>query len=148
MSGLAATPADRKEAPKADDDINPRILRSSNAINKPVTIQQESILLKGMDSLQEIKRRRERSGLDGGETENNVSSNGFKERKTTALGEAGRLRKTIDSSKVYGRVTRTTAASRVVSTQPRLLTHAVVLNKEQRRVSAAGKGIGTRVWSR
>ncbi|CAA7387648.1 unnamed protein product [Spirodela intermedia] len=155
MPGLAATPAERKEAPKADDgstggDINPRILRSSNAINRPVTIHQESILLKGMDSLQEVKRRRERSGLDGGEMENSISSNGFKERKTTALSEAGRLRKTIDSSKVYGRVTRTAATSRVVSTQQRLVTHAVVLNKEQRRASAVGKERerATRVWSR
>ena len=110
-------------------DVSARILRSSNVVNKPFAVNQESLLLKGMDSLQQMKRRRER------EAENNDCVKSFKERKSTGL----RQTTTIDSSKAYGRVTRTASTSRGMPAPPQAQQKALVGRATDR---------ATRVWTR
>ncbi|XP_058069432.1 kinesin-like protein KIN-14R [Magnolia sinica] len=69
---LQSTPIDRRSVPHIEsiNGTDLLVLRSSDSINRPMS--QPSALLRGADSLHEIKRRRERrSGSSLGDYENN-----------------------------------------------------------------------------
>ncbi|ONK73657.1 uncharacterized protein A4U43_C04F33910 [Asparagus officinalis] len=98
-------------------EIDPQILRNSNSINKQIT-SHSSILLKGRESLHEIKRKREAENCIG------VPTITLMEKKIAVPCESNRVRK-IDPSKAFGRLTR---SSKGVTAQK------VGINKEKDRL--------------
>ncbi|KAF8411339.1 hypothetical protein HHK36_003886 [Tetracentron sinense] len=84
-------------------EIDPQILRSSNSTNR--TMIQGSVLLRGSDSLREIRRKRESRS---GETENNfMAPTSSFEKKVVLPTEFNKVRQT-DQSKIFARGTKTT----------------------------------------
>ncbi|XP_077233526.1 di-glucose binding protein with Kinesin motor domain-containing protein isoform X2 [Tasmannia lanceolata] len=132
------TPNDRKTLPIDDStaEYDPQILRSSNSINRPTN--QTSVLLRGSDSLHEIRRKREiRSGVVG-ESENNT--NNIIPAKVVPS-EFNRHRQ-IDSTKAFGRITRT---SKAVTTTQKVFPYNRI-NRDQ--VASIKERDKTRGWSR
>ncbi|KAJ0971087.1 hypothetical protein J5N97_019046 [Dioscorea zingiberensis] len=127
---IKAVPPSRESSAS---EIDPQILRCSDTTNR-ASIGQSSILLRGTESLHEIKRKRElRSGANG-ESENRVSLPIAMERKTATVSDMNKSRK-IDPAKAFGRITR---ASKVSSTTQKLFSHSRT-GKDQDK---------TKMWSR
>ncbi|CAL9757073.1 unnamed protein product [Musa acuminata subsp. burmannicoides] len=114
---------------------DPQILRNSNSLNKPMT-SQFSFLLKGVESLHEIKRKRDYRSASV-ENENVISASLVE--KKMAPTELIRTRK-VDPAKAYGRLTRTT---KVITTQ-KLFLHG--RNKKEQQDGAAREKDKTRAW--
>lgn len=114
---------------------DPQILRNSNSLNKPMT-SQFSFLLKGVESLHEIKRKRDNRSASV-ENENVISASLVE--KKMAPTELSRTRK-VDPAKAYGRLTRTT---KVITTQ-KLFLHG--RNKKEQQDGAAREKDKTRAW--
>lgn len=91
---------------------DPHILRSSNSNNKPLP-GPSSILLRGAESLHEIKRKREFRNAMVGESENNFIVLTTLVEKRVQPSELGKVRK-IDPSKAFGRLTRKVVATQKV----------------------------------
>ena len=102
-----STPIDRAvfSRDESTSEIDPQILRSSSSINRQV-VGHSSVLLKGRESLHEIKRKREAENSDGLPTTS-------VEKKMTVPCESSRVRR-LDPAKAFGRLTR---APKSVSTQ-------------------------------
>ncbi|KAF8377407.1 hypothetical protein HHK36_030784 [Tetracentron sinense] len=114
-------------------EIDPQILRSSNSINRPLS--QGSVLLRGTDSLREIRRKRE---TRSGEMENSfMVPTSFLEKKVPT--ELNKTRQ-IDPSKALARVTRTTKS---VTQRPLSYNR---INRDQ--VQGLKERDNKRVWSR
>ncbi|XP_031481907.1 kinesin-like protein KIN-14R [Nymphaea colorata] len=90
-------------------EIDSYVLRSSDSLNRPASrdrhSQPESILLRGADSLQEIKRKRE-TKMGPVDSENSIPLTTSLLDKKAIPSDIKRLRQ-IDSSKAYGRLSRT-----------------------------------------
>ncbi|CAN6450848.1 unnamed protein product [Victoria cruziana] len=99
-------------------ELDSHILRSSDSSNRPASFdrhsQAESILLRGADSLLEAKRKRE-TKMGHVDSENSMPLTTLIDKKTNPS-DIKRLRQ-IDSSKAYGRLSRTSrgGSQRVVS---------------------------------
>ncbi|XP_059631235.1 kinesin-like protein KIN-14R isoform X2 [Cornus florida] len=111
-----ATPKVRKSwsTPEAITDTDPRSLRALKSSNR--SVNQGSVLLKGTDSLRELRRKRDNQSKG---IENNFSlSCPFVERKLLPTETNGKTRH-IDPSKAFARVIRTTkplpTAQRLIS---------------------------------
>ncbi|KAJ9674053.1 hypothetical protein PVL29_023548 [Vitis rotundifolia] len=117
---------------------DPQILRSLNSSNGAMS--QSSGLLKGADSLRELRRKRE---LQSKGIENNFPlSASLIEHKTTLQIESNKGRH-IDPSKALARVTRITK----LATAQRPLSNNRI-NREQQATGVKERDNRTRVWSR
>ncbi|WOL05676.1 kinesin-like protein KIFC3 isoform X1 [Canna indica] len=132
------TPAGRKVSLgyESTSESEPQILRNSNSINKPLT-SQVSIFLKGVESLHEIKRKRDRKSVSSEDNENYFAP--ANEKKITPI-ELNRTRK-IDPTKAYGRITRT---AKIATTQ-RLFPHSRIKKEQQADRSRTGTPAGRKV---
>lgn len=120
-----------------------QILRSSNSINKPIT-SKESILLRGAETLHEMKRRREsRSSLYGEHENSIVVSSAVAEKKKVLQSHSIRVRR-IEPSKALGRLTRT---SKVVTTN-RMFPHSSRISKEPPQGGGVKEKEKIRGWAR
>ncbi|URD87944.1 KISc [Musa troglodytarum] len=115
---------------------DPQILRNSNSMNKPMT-SQFSFLLKGVESLHEIKRKRDNRSASV-ENENVILPSASLVEKMAPT-ELIRTRK-VDPAKAYGRLTRTT---KVITTQ-KLFLHG--RNKKEQQDGAAREKDKMRAW--
>lgn len=116
---------------------DPQILRNSNSLNKPMT-SQFSFLLKGVESLHEIKRKRDNRSASV-ENENVIVPSASLVEKKMAPTELSKSRK-VDPAKAYGRLTRTT---KVITTQ-KLFLHG--RNKKEQQDGAAREKDKMRAW--
>lgn len=135
-----ATPTEGKTFSRDEsmNETDPQILRSSNSINKP---SQASILLRGAESLHEMKRKRELRNAMVGELENNNSGPTTLVEKKRRPSELGKLRK-IDPAKAFGRLNRTT---KVVATQ-KVLTHS--RNNKEQQAGVIKEKDRIKLWTR
>lgn len=108
-----ATPADGRASSRDEtmSDIDPQILRCSNSINGQV-VGHSSALLKGRESLHEIKRKRESENSFG----MHITS---ADKKMMVPTESSRGRK-IDQTKALGRLTRVSKGGGVASQKPQV----------------------------
>lgn len=123
---LRATPNDRKSFfDECMSESDAPILRSSNSNNRPMS--HGSVLLRGPDSLHEIRRKREKRSASFGESENSivVLPVSLLEKKSLPT-ELTRPRQ-LDPSRELGRHTRT---SKAVTATQRNFTHSRI-NREQ-----------------
>ncbi|KAG1362267.1 hypothetical protein COCNU_10G004860 [Cocos nucifera] len=109
-----ATPTEGKafSRDESTSETDPRILRSSNSVNKPLT-GPGSILLQGAEPLHEIKRKRELRSTMVGKSENNIIVPTTLVEKRIQPSELGKVRK-IDPTKAFGRLTRKVVATQKV----------------------------------
>ncbi|KAG1354542.1 Kinesin-like protein KIN-14E [Cocos nucifera] len=135
-----ATPTEGKTFSRDESmsETDPQILRSSNSINKP---NEGSILLRGAESLHEMKRKRERRNAMVEELENNNAGPTTLVEKRIRPSELGKVRK-IDPAKAFGRLTRTT---KVVATQ-KVFTHS--RNSKEHQAGVIKEKVKTKVWTR
>lgn len=114
-SRTTTTPMEGKSFSREEsaNESDHQILRSSNSINKPITMK-ESILLRGAETLHEMKRRRESRSSLYGEHENSIVVSTAIAEKTKKVLQSHSIRvRRIEPSKALGRLTRT---SKVVTT--------------------------------
>lgn len=90
---------------QAPGEMDSPCLRNLNSVNR--TINQESVLLKGTDTLHKIRRRRELQSIG---TENNfvLSSPLLNKRILSTMSSEPNKAKNIDQSKALSRLTRST----------------------------------------
>ncbi|XP_020083974.1 kinesin-like protein KIN-14E isoform X2 [Ananas comosus] len=127
-SRTTTTPMEGKSFSREEsaNESDHQILRSSNSINKPIT-SKESILLRGAQTLHEMKRRREsRSSLYGEHENSIVVSSAVAEKKKVLQSHSIRVRR-IEPSKALGRLTRT---SKVVTTN-KMFPHSRISKEPQ-----------------
>nr|CAD1844496.1 unnamed protein product [Ananas comosus var. bracteatus] len=99
-SRTTTTPMEGKSFSREEsaNESDHQILRSSNSINKPIT-SKESILLRGAETLHEMKRRRESRSSLYGEHENSIVVRRIEPSK--ALGRLTRTSKVVTTNKMF-----------------------------------------------
>ncbi|XP_043711877.1 kinesin-like protein KIN-14R isoform X3 [Telopea speciosissima] len=134
----AASPNQGKAMSREESmcETDPMILRSSSSINR--AMNQESVLLRGTESLREIRRKRD---IRSGETENIYFQPNPSLEKKIVPTVVGRVRK-IDPVKPLTRVVRTT---KPVNTAPKMFSHGRINRDQVQGIKEKDK---TRGWSR
>ncbi|XP_042506668.1 kinesin-like protein KIN-14R isoform X2 [Macadamia integrifolia] len=133
----AASPNEAKSLSRESmSETDPHILRSSSSINR--SMNQESVLLRGTESLREIRRKRD---LRNGETENNYFQVNPSLEKKIVPTELGRVRK-VDTVKSLTRIIRTT---KPINTAPKMFSHGRINRDQVQGIKEKDK---TRGWSR
>lgn len=130
-----ATPTDRRASSRDEptSEVDPRILKSSNSVDKQV-VGHSSVLLKGRESLHEIKRKREAENSFGLP----ITS---VEKKMMVPIESNRTRK-IDPAKAFGRLTRGSKGG------PTQKVSFGRINKEEQQQGGAKEKDRARSWIR
>ncbi|XXG49107.1 hypothetical protein AAC387_Pa02g3376 [Persea americana] len=137
---LRATPNDGKSFyDECMGESDHHILRSSNSNNRPMS--HGSVLLRGPDSLHEIRRKREKRSSSFGESENNMVVVPSLLEKKPVPTESTRPRQ-LDQSRALGRLTRTSRA--VTGTQKNFTLNRI--NREHIGVKDRDKTRAT--WTR
>lgn len=140
VSTRIKTPNEIKAASLSRDsltsEVDAQILRCSDTTNRSSIGQgSSSLLLRGTESLHEIKRKRELRSGTMGESENRISLPTAMERKMATVSDMNKSRK-IDPAKAFGRITRTSKVGTTTTQRPFSNSR---IGKEQEK---------TRVWSR